>query len=567
MDFAQYIDYVNAAMASDTIGSKISLGIFAFMGVCAILGAYKGVMRGFSKSVIRLFTVGASAVCALFMVMWVSRGIVNSATVGGTEQSVDGILNSYFPGLVDSMPEMVKPILSEMDATTATIFIMMIVAMILAPIFFILFFYTLKLATMFLYQLLSGLSGAISYGRSIPSMIGGGAVGFIQGLGIAAVIIIPISGLCNIAADAREPLIGNSDQPNEYIEQAYETVIDDLADNPIFDLIDEFGGSVAYEKMTTVIIYGEKIDMGQECVDAIKVLSNLLPFTESGFDWMHPTDEQRQALENTIASIDDSELIASLISDVLRGASIAFRAGAMQVDVSGAAGALLDDLMLMFTTCTKDTVSADLDVIVDVYFILCDHDMFDILTSGDPNAVRDLLTGTGPDGKTTIDALLDRLNSYDRSAPIVTSLTKLSFTMMQEALGFDSDTTELYESVKDGINTVLTHNKSDFETEEEYKEAVYQDLDKALADNNLTVDEDIKQTMVDYIADNYGDHEGEITDKEINDALLSYYKAYANSLAGGNESNGDTPEIPEIPGITDIPEVPEGSEIPEIPNP
>lgn len=558
MDFAQYIDYVNAAMASDTIGSKISLGIFAFMGVCAILGAYKGVMRGFSKSVIRLFTVGASAVCALFMVMWVSRGIVNSATVGGTEQSVDGILNSYFPGLVDSMPEMVKPILSEMDATTATIFIMMIVAMILAPIFFILFFYTLKLATMFLYQLLSGLSGAISYGRSIPSMIGGGAVGFIQGLGIAAVIIIPISGLCNIAADAREPLIGNSDQPNEYIEQAYETVIDDLADNPVFDLIDNFGGSVAYEKMTTVRIYGEKIDMGQECVDAIKVLSNLLPFTETGFDWMHPTDEQRQTLENTIASIDDSDLITSLISDVLRGTAIAFRAGAIQVDVTGAAGALLDDLMLMFTTCTKDTVSADLDVIVDVYFILCDHDMFDILTSGDPGAVRDLLVGTGPDGKTTIDALLDRLNAYERSAPIVTSLTKLSFTMMQEALGFDSDTTELYESVKDGINTVLTHNKSDFETEEEYKEAVYQDLDKALADNNLTVDEDIKQTMVDYIADNYGDHEGEITDKEINDAILSYYKAYANSLAGGNENESDTPEIPEIP---------EGVEIPDITNP
>ena len=73
--------------------------------------------------------------------------------------------------------------------------------------------------------------------------------------------------------------------------------------------------------------------------------------------------------------------------------------------------------------------------------------------------------------------------------------------------------------------------------------------------------------MVDYIADNYGDHEGEITDKEINDALLSYYKAYANSLSGGNEGDGDTPEIPEIPGITDIPEIPEGSEIPEIPNP
>ena len=43
--------------------------------------------------------------------------------------------------------------------------------------------------------------------------------------------------------------------------------------------------------------------------------------------------------------------------------------------------------------------------------------------------------------------------------------------------------------------------------------------------------------MVDYIADNYGDYEGEITDKEINDALLSYYESYANSLSKENANN------------------------------
>ena len=558
MNFAQYIDYINTAMSSDTIGSKISLGILAFIGVCAVFGAYTGVYRGFSKSVIRFFTIVASAVGSLFIVMWISRAIVNSATAGGTEHSVDGVLNSYFPGLVDSMPEMVKPILAEMDVTAATIFIMMIVAMILAPIFFILFFYTLKLATMFLYQLLSGLSGAISYGRSVPSMIGGGVVGLMQGIFIACVVIMPISGLCNVAADAREPLIGNSSKPNAYIENAYETVIDDLVNNPAFDLIDNFGGAVAYEQMTTVKIFEEKIDMGQQCVDTVKMLSNLLPFTDIGFDWKHPTDEQRQALEDTVSSIGHNELITTLVSDILRGTAKAAKSGTIDFKVSGAAGTLLDDLLTMFTTCTKDTVADDLDVLLDVYFILCDHKMFDILTSGDPNAVRDILTVKGDDGKTTVDALVDRLNSYERTQLIVTSLTKLSFTMMQEALGFDSDTTELYESVKDGINTVLTHNKSDFETEEEYKEAVYSDLDKALADNNLNVDEEIKNSMVDYIAENYGDHEGEITDKEINDALLSYFKAYSDSLAGGTEGGDDTPVIPELP---------EGSEIPEIPNP
>ena len=53
--------------------------------------------------------------------------------------------------------------------------------------------------------------------------------------------------------------------------------------------------------------------------------------------------------------------------------------------------------------------------------------------------------------------------------------------------------------------------------------------------------------MVDYIADNYGDHEGEITDKEITDALLSYYQSYSDYLANG----GNPDELPEgiLPGL------------------
>ena len=82
----------------------------------------------------------------------------------------------------------------------------------------------------------------------------------------------------------------------------------------------------------------------------------------------------------------------------------------------------------------------------------------------------------------------------------------------------------------------LSHNKSDYETEEEYKAAVEDDLDKALLENNITVDDSVKANMVDYIAENYGDHEGEITDKEINDALLSYYSSYASSQDGSGSA-------------------------------
>lgn len=544
-----YKNYITESMARGTIGSKISLGILAFIGVLAVLGAYTGVSRGFSKSVIRLFTVGASAVGALYLVITISKAIVNTATAGGSAQTVEGLLNSYFPGLVDSMPSMVRPILAEMSTGAATIFVMMLVAIILSPIFFILFFYTLRFASLFIYQLLSGLSGAISYGRSVASMIGGGVVGLIQGVLIAAVIIVPIGGMFNVAKEAREPLIGKSEEPNAYIQMAYDMVIDDVADNPVFGTISKFGGSIAYEKMISVTINGEKKDMGDECVSAIKVISNLFPFISSysDFNWKHPTATERDAIEGTVEAIGDNELLATLISDIIRAAAVSVNSGEIAIPVSGAAKPLLDDVMIMLSTCTKDTIEGDLDVIVDVYFILCDRSLFDAFTSHDPEALRHVLVDKDAEGNTAIDSLVNRLNQYDRTTPLVTALTKLSFTMMGDALGFDSDTTEIYENVKEGMKDVLNHNKSDFETEEKYKEAVYEDLDKALTENDLNLDEETKKVMVDYIADNYGDHEGEITDKEINDALLSYYKAYADSLAGGGDTG--TEENPAIPGL------------------
>lgn len=552
----QCINYVNAALGKGTIGSYISVGVFALIGVCVILGVYYGAVRGFSKSVIRLFTVGASAIGALLAVMGISRLIVKYAVNNaGGEQKVDALLNSYFPGLVDSMPQLVKPMLSEIDASTAAIFVMMIVAIILAPVLFIALFYLLRFLTFPLYKLLAGLAGAISYGKGAVSIILGAAVGLIQGVLIAAAVIMPISGLCNVADEAKEPFMGSSEEPNGYIELAYNTVINDLSDNPIFDLVDKYGGKMAYEAMTTVRIDGEKKDMANECVDALRVITDILPIAKPGYDWIHPGQVQRDALNNAVTDIGESDLLASLISDVVRGMAISVRSGDFNLGLSGAAKVLVDDAMLMLSTSTKETIVEDLNLIVDVYFIVCDHKLIDTLRSGDPNAVRDILTEKGEDGKTTVDAILDRLNEYERAHVIVTSLTKLSLSMMQDALGFDEDTTEIYESVKEDITNVLNHNKSDFETEEEYKQAVNDDLSKALEDNNLNVDEETKKVMVDYIADNYGDHEGEITDKEINDALLSYYKAYADSLA-----KGEDPVIPDDIVIPDGVEIPGGGE-------
>lgn len=554
MNLGKYVDYVTATLAKGTIGAYISVGIFGFLAVCVFFGVYHGAARGFSKSVIRLFTVGASAICAFLAVTGISKLIVNTALSGANKgKSVEALLETYVPGITESMPSIVRPIMSEMNSETAAIFVMMIVAIVLSPIIFIALFYLFRFITYFIYGLLAGLAGAISYGKGIINTLFGAVVGLAQGVLIAAVVIVPISGLCGVASEAKTPLIEESEEPNGYIEMAYNTVINDLADNPLFDLVDKYGGKAMYDQMITLKVDGKKIDMGEECVGAVRVVADIIPVAKPGLDWMHPTETQKDTLKTTVTNIEKSDLITALVADILSGTARSVENGSLNFGLTGAARVLVNDIMAMFATSTEETIVGDLDLAVDVYIIICEREIFDTLKSGDPNAVRDILTNKDAEGNTAVDVLMDRLNEYDRAHTIVTSLTKLSLSMMQESLGFDEDTTELYENVKEDLTGVLNHNKSDFETEEEYKQAVSDDLDKALADNNLNIDEDTKQSMVDYIADNYGDHEGEITDKEINDALLSYYKSYANSL-----EKGETP--PELPDGIEIPEGTEGAE-------
>ena len=67
-------------------------------------------------------------------------------------------------------------------------------------------------------------------------------------------------------------------------------------------------------------------------------------------------------------------------------------------------------------------------------------------------------------------------------------------------------------------------------------------LSKYFKENNIELDEKTLENMSNYIADNYGDV-GEITDEDVNRAILSYYSAYADALTGGELPE----ELPEIP--------------------
>ena len=561
------IDYINACRSNGSIGSYISLGVFALIGLFAFSGLLLGIKRGFSQSVIRFFTVAASAAGSFFIVKWIMGAIVDYAskiTDGGT-RTLEEAIYAIDPEFESLFPDYLKLMFAEINSESIILILMMVVAIILLPLLLITIFQLLKGISYLIYSLLAGLTGAISYGKSVVSTLLGAVIGLAQGLLIAAVFIFPVSGLCHIAEEAKAPLLEDATTQNTYIENAYTMVIDDLADNPVFDLMDKFGGNNLYRDMMTVKVNDKEIYMPDECIGVVKLGTDIAHIATSGFDWKNPTEEQRQSLENIKIHVSEDELIATLTSDLMRGLAKTVQDKKLTLGLNGATDTLVNDVMTMFATSTKDTIEGDIDVTLDVYFIMCDRGLFNSFTNSEHLDMKSLLTDKDENGDTIANAIIKRLNQYDRAQPIVSSFTKISLTVMHGSGSFGEDADILYENVKTDISNALSHNKSDFDTEEEYREAVTSDVDKALAENNITLEEDVKQDMIDYIADNYGDYEGEITDAEINDALLSYYESYAKSQENANNENGSAGDDGNIDngegsGDGEIPEDGEGEE-------
>ena len=153
------------------------------------------------------------------------------------------------------------------------------------------------------------------------------------------------------------------------------------------------------------------------------------------------------------------------------------------------------------------------------------------------------------------------LNSNPHTQPLVTAITKLTLSsLVTEMLPEGSE--EIYENIKTGAGEVLSIDKSTFETEEEFVAEVSAKLDTVLKDSGIEVEADILDEMAGYINDNYDklyQEDGEISDQDVNEIILSYYDAYIKYMNSQNQTPPEIPEIPEIPGGESSESTPDGN--------
>ena len=152
--------------------------------------------------------------------------------------------------------------------------------------------------------------------------------------------------------------------------------------------------------------------------------------------------------------------------------------------------------------------------------------------SDSEEALTNALIKTDASGETVIARAIAILKEGgDRTKPIITTLTKLSVTVMAENMGLGEDAAQLYDTVKDNLNSVLAEmpKESDYETPGAYKAAVSDEITKAFADSDIALDTELADGIADYYIESGLDEYEELSDDDINDLILSYYDAYLES--------------------------------------
>ena len=345
---------------------------------------------------------------------------------------------------------------------------------------------------------------------------------------------------------------------NDESEAALNSLIDILHDSPYMatlfaDVLDvvarEFDGKTGEGDSPLADSLGQILSIfidiePDEVAPTLEIVRDSLFITSMNYQEL--TEEDRDAFNTLIQSADEDEFKAEALAKILDAVATSVDEGSIIGD--DLRGNLVKAFFTIFVDIPADDVVPTLEVVRDVLFMLDDEEVLFNLGSNTA-LLSDKFAAKDENGDNLITRVTDKLNSHDRTKPLVESITKLSIKIISESMpkieGIEI-TDETYDRVKGGVNTgIVGINQKYKDVElvegtpeyEEYVGEVSDTLSSTLEENGIVVDDAVADEMAKYVAENHKDQVEELSDQELNDIILSYYTAHGNTQG--------VPEIPE----------------------
>lgn len=508
--------------------APIMYGIIAILG---IIGALKGLSRGISRQFVRSLTVVASAIiCFIFVSLCFARleAFLSDKTMADVETWI--LQTGLIPEGTDT------GWIRDLDKQTLELILTIPVTLIVMPLLFVICFIVVSTVMLIVHWILCAIFGFKKRRNNFITRLLGMALGALQGVAVAGLIMMPVIGLGNSLSESVALL--NEKEPDSSftvsLNENYGTYVASVTENPAAKTLGKLGINAVYKGLATVEINGKKESITELFPTVTMAVGDATKLYHA--DPKNLTPENEAAIKSILERVEGNDYLTRIVAGTIRSVAYTYTDGVISLNLGEPFDSIIDSAMEIFHTTDETNLTANLNTIADVYFILSQDGVLTAFSAGS-DAMLNALTTRDSTGETAVTRVITTIKANERTKPLVVLITKISVSVMSQQAGLGEDTLETYESIKTGINeNILSIEKEDYETEEEYVEEISTALDTTLKENNITLEKEIVDTMAQYVADNFSEVE-EITDEQASDIILSYYDAYLEYL--------ETGEIPE----------------------
>ena len=523
----EIVNYYVALLSRRDIPAYVALACAGLVIVLALVGFFKGARRGIGRQGVRTVTVAISAVLAYFathsmlpMVIDFFKG--KSVIEVLAMVKLDGFLGTLAPEFTE--------ILSNMDATTVSDVLTMPLAVFVLPILFAALFILISGLMLLVHACVAGILGYTKKNNNFFTRLLGALLGLVQGVLVAALLLVPVSGIVNVAEEAS----ARSEDEQSVVTVVYQGYLEEVSHSPLHELVTKYGGEQLYKSLTTVSTDKTSVDARESVYNILHIVDVYKGLGEESITEMN--EEQQAALTEIVDCIGKDPYTAKAAAGLIRAMlmSDTVRASVLE-KFDEPFRSFFAEWIDVLSGCTKETLHEDLDTIVDAIIIMADHGVLDAFMAHNADDMRNALISVDEGGETAINLLVNRFNENERTAHLVTTLARLSLTLMagDNELGLDDATIDTFNNVKDGLaESVLTIDKSTYgEDTEAYVNDVADALDSVLTENSITLSDEALNEMAEYISENNETISSleALDDTTVTNILIQYYVTYMNS--------------------------------------
>lgn len=393
--------------------------------------------------------------------------------------------------------------------------------MIFAPLFFLLIYVVLKIATFLVYKLLAAIF-RLKRAKQPLGRLGGAVVGLLCGAVTLVVLLTSVLGYSQLALNVMEKL---------EIKEEYSAVakpLEEIGKAPVAAQCYNLIGKPLFDSLTTAVWEGETVKLESEIEVIIHVAEDVKPLTQK------PLQEYKEAEAQTFDKLADdlssSVILRTLLSSLLSDTSATWLKGESALGMEKPQAGenmqgIVDAFLLVFSTSETNNIDEDLHTFAKAIAVLIEHDLFVLVEQ--ENGTDLLVEKLASEG--VAKELYAVLDANTRMRPVKSAIVDTGMRVMLRELGGAEELRENHGEMLENMIDVLKEAQNEDGTVN--TEVLADSLQEVVEEYEIPVNEDVVQLVADGVAEIFTPEElSTMTTDEMVDKLIERISSSDNPI-------------------------------------